>query len=102
MQNVNNPEKLKNITNEFNLLNQIAEKYPIDYKEWEQLYDINKKLWDTEDDIRKCEKTNRFDKYFILTARSVYHYNDERSSIKREINLKYGSIIVEEKSYEKY
>ena len=48
------------------------------------------------------EKNNEFDEGFISLARSVYYHNDERSRIKREINVKYGSSIVEEKSYEKY
>jgi hypothetical protein len=32
----------------------------------------------------------------------VYFTNDVRAEIKKEINLKYGSLFVEEKSYSKY
>ena len=35
-------------------------------------------------------------------ARSVYFTNDVRSSIKKDINVKYGSGFVEEKSYKDY
>jgi hypothetical protein len=32
----------------------------------------------------------------------VYVRNDERAAVKREINLKLGSTLVEEKSYQDY
>jgi len=32
----------------------------------------------------------------------VYFRNDERAAVKREINLKLGSQLVEEKSYQDY
>lgn len=95
-------EKLKNIINEFNLLVGISDKYPIEREEFQKLYDVNEKLWKIEDQIRKCERTHTYDDHFISLARSVYQYNDERSRIKRDINLKYDSSIIEEKSYEKY
>ena len=44
----------------------------------------------------------KFDKYFIELARSVYINNDKRSEIKLSINNKFGSKIIEVKSYEKY
>ena len=43
-----------------------------------------------------------FDEEFIELARAVYYTNDDRSIVKKEINLKYGSEFVEEKSYQKY
>ena len=39
---------------------------------------------------------------FIDLARSVYLTNDIRSEIKLKINKKFGSKLVEVKSYEKY
>ncbi len=39
---------------------------------------------------------------FIKLARAVYYTNDVRAKIKKEINLKYGSGFVEEKSYNEY
>ena len=37
----------------------------------------------------------------ILT-RSDYKLNDKRARIKKEVNVKYGSEIIEEKSYQEY
>jgi len=68
----------------------------------DSLIEINSKLWVIEDDIRDCERDKNFDQKFIDLARSVYFTNDKRSEIKLEINKKFGSKIVEVKSYEKY
>ena len=68
----------------------------------DSLIEINSKLWIIEDDIRDCERDKNFDQKFIDLARSVYFTNDKRSEIKLEINKKFGSKIVEVKSYEKY
>ena len=67
-----------------------------------QLIDVNSTLWKIEDEIRDCEKNKKFDQKFIELARSVYITNDRRSEIKLEINNKFGSKIVEVKSYKKY
>ena len=67
-----------------------------------QLVDINTKLWEIEDSIRDCERNNKFDQKFINLARSVYINNDKRFEIKLDINKKFGSKIVEVKSYEEY
>ncbi|HOV57482.1 MAG TPA: DUF6165 family protein [Rhodanobacteraceae bacterium] len=63
---------------------------------------VNQKLWDIEDAIRLKERAQAFDAEFIALARAVYFTNDERAAIKREINLKLGSALVEEKSYQDY
>jgi|TARA_Y100000033_G_C2742035_1_gene109013 hypothetical protein len=63
---------------------------------------INYKLWEIEDDIRECEKEKNFGKRFIELARQVYKTNDERSKIKKIINLLTDSSFVEEKSYQDY
>ena len=47
-------------------------------------------------------RAQRFDAGFIELARAVYLRNDERAAIKRRINLKLNSAIVEEKSYQPY
>jgi len=70
--------------------------------EWQRLREINKKLWDIEDAIRDKERERKFDQEFIELARSVYITNDERAAVKKQINTKLGSKIVEEKSYAKY
>ena len=67
-----------------------------------QLIDVNSSLWKIEEEIRDCEKNKKFDQKFIELARSVYITNDKRAEIKLEINNKFGSKIVEVKSYTKY
>lgn len=63
---------------------------------------VNGKLWDIEDRIREKELAQRFDAEFIELARAVYTANDERAAIKKRINVRLGSRIVEEKSYGPY
>jgi hypothetical protein len=63
---------------------------------------VNARLWDIEDDIRDHESRGAFDARFIELARAVYISNDERAAIKKRINVKLGSRIVEEKSYKDY
>ena len=70
--------------------------------EWGSLKEINTKLWIVEDDIRDKERAKQFDARFIELARAVYVINDERAAVKRKINDKLGSKIVEEKSYADY
>jgi hypothetical protein len=66
------------------------------------LYEVNCKLWDIEDQIRDLERKKDFGDDFIAAARSVYFMNDNRAEIKREINIRTSSGLIEEKSYEKY
>ena len=68
----------------------------------DQLRQVNEALWVIEDDIRLCEKAGEFGPRFVELARSVYHQNDKRAALKRQINDLLGSKIIEEKSYEKY
>lgn len=69
---------------------------------WEDLYQINARLWVIEDDIRDCERAGDFGPAFIALARAVYVTNDDRAAVKKAINLHLGSAIVEEKSYADY
>lgn len=71
-------------------------------RETAELEAVNARLWEIEDDIRDQERARTFDARFIELARSVYVENDERARIKRRINDKLGSAIIEEKSYRKY
>ena len=63
---------------------------------------LNAELWDIEDRIREHEARSCFDASFIELARSVYLRNDERAALKRRINLRLGSTLMEEKSYRPY
>jgi hypothetical protein len=95
--------KLNNITTEYNYLNDIVfNQLKISEEDFFKLVLINEKLWKIEDDIRDMERNKTYDIEFIKLARSVYFTNDVRAEIKKEINLKYNSLFVEEKSYSKY
>ncbi|MFW6052478.1 MAG: DUF6165 family protein [Desulfosalsimonas sp.] len=98
------PEKLKNILKEFEILKGAMNSAGINTEspEYRRLYKINSRLWDIEDAIRGKEAAKNFDGDFIELARSVYFNNDERAAVKREINIRYGSELVEEKSYRSY
>src|ERR1700677_2332205 len=63
---------------------------------------VNERLWSIEDDIRGKERAKAFDEEFVRLARAVYIENDERAAIKRRLNVKLGSSLVEEKSYAEY
>jgi hypothetical protein len=63
---------------------------------------VNERLWDIEDEIRDCERREDFGTEFVRLARAVYHENDERARIKKDINHALGSSYVEEKSYQDY
>ncbi len=103
---ISNTEKLANIRHELRRLNEVWEGHN-DIKtdislQWQQLSEINSKLWDLENDIRKCEKNADFGDNFIELARAVYLTNDERHRIKHEISQLLCSAIVEEKLYTDY
>ena len=103
--NIKDDEKLKLIREELKLLNQTLNKHikNNDIQNYlDSLIEINSRLWVIEDDIRDCERNNKFDQTFIDLARSVYFTNDKRSEVKLEINKKFGSKIIEVKSYEEY
>ena len=96
--------KLKNINKEMKLLKNILQdkNLEINIDLIKNLKNINKKLWEIEDNIRIKESKQEFDEEFIKLARSVYIENDKRAFIKKEINQKYNSDLVEEKSYQNY
>jgi hypothetical protein len=98
--------KLVNVRHELDLLNATwandrASQTDIS-GERAQLFEVNELLWDIEDRIRLKERAQEFDQEFIELARAVYFRNDERAAFKRSINLKLGSQLVEEKSYQDY
>jgi hypothetical protein len=67
-----------------------------------ELKAVNAKLWNIEDEIRAQEKAGTFGDEFIALARAVYHTNDSRAALKREVNIRTQSDLVEEKSYQAY
>lgn len=106
LQQITDEAKLANVRNELELLdatwkNDKASDTDI-AEETARLLAVNQRLWKIEDDIRMKERAQAFDQEFIQLARSVYIENDERAAIKREINVRLGSTLVEEKSYQDY
>ncbi len=106
--NISDPAKLKNVSHELAILdakvNQLldaagkAKLSPLK----KSLRDINQELWIIEDDIRDCEYAKDFSDKFIQLARAVYVTNDKRAKVKKDINLAFGSELIEEKSYKEY
>lgn len=103
---ITDENKLSNVNKELELLNdlwKLDKKSSVDIaSEFTALKEINEKIWDIEDGIRDKERIKEFDQEFIELARSVYFSNDKRAEIKRAINLKLGSDLIEEKSYADY
>lgn len=64
-----------------------------------ELATVNTELWDVEEKIRQADTRGDFGPAFVNLARRVHRLNDRRASIKRTVNLRLGSAIVEEKSY---
>jgi hypothetical protein len=103
---MSDPQKLANVRSELQVLEETwhGSNYPkADVADdVNALLEVNERLWVIEDDIRDKERARAFDAEFIRLARAVYVENDERAAIKRRINSKLGSSIVEEKSYAEY
>jgi hypothetical protein len=64
-----------------------------------ELREVNGRLWEVEDELRRCEARQEFGPQFVELARSVYRLNDRRAALKRRVNELFGSPLVEEKSY---
>ncbi|HEX5354550.1 MAG TPA: DUF6165 family protein [Rhodanobacteraceae bacterium] len=99
-------DKLANVRDELQLLGGLWSRDPASRTdisiERAELKRINEALWEIEDEIRIRERDQAFDARFIELARAVYRTNDRRAAIKRAINVKLGSRLVEEKSYQDY
>tara|TARA_B100000700_G_scaffold278634_1_gene326885 strand:- start:918 stop:1307 length:390 start_codon:yes stop_codon:yes gene_type:complete len=103
---IKDPEKLKFIDNEYNVLKEQLNKNVKNNEKlknfFQSLKEINSKLWDIEDDKRMCEKNSDFGEKFIKLSRYVHFLNDERAKIKLEVNNLTGSKIKEIKEYTSY
>ena len=103
---ISDPESLKIINSEYLVLNEKAKKNvsksPKLTSLFDELKEINLKLWHIEDDKRMCEKNSDFGEKFIKLSRDVHFLNDKRAKIKLEINNLTGSKIKEIKEYTNY
>ena len=103
---IKDPKKLEFISNEHSILkDQLDNNVKTDEKLeklFQELKEINAKLWVIEDDKRECEKNKDFGDKFIKLSRDVHFFNDDRAKIKLEINNHTGSTIKEIKEYTSY
>ena len=103
---IKDPDKLSFISDELSKLKNELEKNVKHDAKLENLHQslkiINLRLWDIEDDKRRCEKEKDFTENFIKLSRDVHILNDNRAKIKLEINNHTGSIIKEIKEYTSY
>jgi hypothetical protein len=100
---IKDEEKLNNVKKEYDYLyDMVFNEMKIEQSDFFDMVSINQELWKIEDDIRDKERNKEFDDEFVRLARAVYVTNDKRAEVKKVINIKYGSLFVEEKSYQKY
>ena len=100
--NIKDKDKLVNVFKEKNYLNTVIDPEILHDPMTDELLKVNQFLWKVEDLLRDFERASSFGDEFIDLARSVYKLNDQRARIKKDINIKYGSDFVEEKSYQPY
>jgi len=94
--------KLENIKKELMALNSLSiyqnnKQALFDYQK--ELREVNLTIWDLEEKIRYLERMENFNDGFIETSRRIHRANDERSFIKKKINILFASELSEEKSY---
>lgn len=100
------PEAIENVLMELDVLHSAIESSQmgesLSHPLFGALAEVNGQLWVVEDDLRELESKRIFNSDFVELARSVYRLNDRRAAIKRELNVIYGSVLIEEKSYQSY
>ena len=103
---IKDPDKLSFISDELSKLKEELNKNVKHDAKLDDLHQslkiINLRLWDIEDEKRRCEKEKDFTENFIKLSRDVHILNDDRAKIKLEINNHTGSIIKEIKEYTSY
>lgn len=102
MDKIKDKNKLKNVKTELDILL----KFDFDTKYKGDMKDVNERIWDCEELIRRMSKENPMYEtdipirhQFIKCAINIHVFNDERARIKKLINIETGSEITEEKSY---
>lgn len=100
--NTDDVNKLRNINNEINLLKQDNPLVDTENFLFNELYNVNSKLWELEDFVRYKSSIKSFDEEYINCTESIHINNDLRAEIKRKINKEFNSFLIEEKIYEDY
>ncbi len=105
---IKDKEKLIYVETELKSLNETLKKNELDKIDSflkdcvKKLTQINIDLWEAEDLKRKFEKDKNFGEEFIKVSRLIHFKNDERSNVKRQINVRTNSMIREVKDYVSY
>lgn len=105
LERIADPMRRDNVARDYSLLSQALVSIPetqVMQSLRANLKKINEALWQVEDDLRDHERRQDFGPEFVRLARAVYHSNDRRAQVKREINELVGSVLNEEKSYAAY
>jgi len=106
LRHLTDPQRLLHAKNELDGLMQIVKQHQLlDFLQtslYGQLLDTNQALWDVCEERRQFEFAGRFDQEFIEKSRLEYKTNDLRASLKQQINQRFGSTIVEVKSYQRF
>lgn len=108
LEKITDPVKVANLNKEWMILTPIVQEIvtacnnDLIHIAYQDMLEVNRKLWQIEDEIRDCEKTNDFGDEFIRLARAVYWTNDDRNLVKKRIDNLTGSNLTEEKSYADY
>jgi hypothetical protein len=99
--------KLANINRELALLEKTREEhFPKDQEFTNRILVLelalkkaNEEIWDMGEKIRELGGKKDFGPEFIEVAYGIHIANDHRASVKKDINLLFGSSLIEEKSY---
>jgi transposase-like protein len=95
--------KIANVSREYHMLVAIPEystvKHMIASHEAD-LQKVNQLIWTHSEDIRQFDQENDISDEYLETFRIIFKLNDERSRIKKVINVMCNSELVEEKSFE--
>lgn len=108
LEKITDPVKVANLNKEWMILTPIVQEIvtacnnDLIHIAYQDMLEVNRKLWQIEDEIRDCEKTNDFGEEFIRLARAVYWTNDDRNLVKKRIDNLTGSNLTEEKGYKPY
>ena len=103
LERIKDEKRKENIRRERQILSDAleAENLTDETKLYDNLREINEKIWDTEAGFREKIATQTYDQEFIQYAIDNAKYNDERFLAKKEINEYYRSGVKEEKSYDR-
>lgn len=99
LKKINDNNKLQHINNELDLLKSKTKNINIKDSLVYKLKEINEKLWELENLIRRKIELKEYDKEFIQCSINIRYYNDKRFEVKNEINKDTSSKVQEQKEH---